>query len=418
ARHRRDYATSQRMTATAYASAPTQPGGPPRPSKASFRFVALMAFLISCVALGIDLMLASLPQIGEDLSPTDPERATLIMGVFFLALGVSTFAVGPLLDAWGRRPVILGGLGLYALGGLLCWVAPSLTLMLIGRALMGLGAAAPRVGIQAIVRDRYEGRGMAATISIIMMIFTLVPGIAPLLGAWIDALLGWRAVFLVFVLFGLGGAAWFYAQQPETLAEPRPLSIAAWRAQVRESLTFPVFRQTLFIQLFTFASLYGLLSAGPAIFTETYDAEALYPYIFGFVSIAGAGAAFANARLVGRLGMVRLIRRGLVVYAITVISGLTGLVAGGGILAFIIPMFAGFFVLGFVIGNSQALALQPLGHISGTASATLVAGATLGAGALSIPVPLFFGGAPEPMLITMLGFASTALWFAFRLELD
>lgn len=377
-----------------------------------------MAYLISCVALGIDLMLAALPDIGSDLSPATPENATLVMGVFFIALGVSTFFVGPLLDAWGRRPVILGGLGLYALGALLSWLAPSLTLMLVGRALMGIGAASPRVGVQAIIRDRYEGRQMAATVSIVMMIFTLVPGIAPVLGAWIADAAGWRAIFFVFILFGLAGAVWFALQQPETLPQSRPLNMRTWTEQVAAGFRLRVFRQSLFIQLFTFASLYGFLTAGPAIFTEAYNLPELYPYIFGFVSLCGAGAAFANARLVKRFGMVKLSRWGLIVYTAINLVSLSAMAAGAGLVSFLAPMFMGFFVLGFAIGNSQALALQPLGHIAGTASATLVAGATLGAGLLAAPLPLIFGAEPMPFIASTTIFGAAALWHALRLEPD
>ncbi|MEO0486395.1 MAG: MFS transporter [Pseudomonadota bacterium] len=397
--------------------APVTPSPQP-PARASLRFVALMAYLIAGVALAIDLMLASLVDIGAELSPANPERATLVMGSFFLALGVGTFLVGPLLDSLGRRPVILWGVALYIVGAILSWLAPSLTLMLLGRALMGLGAAAPRVGVQAVIRDRFEGRQMAATISLVMMIFTLIPGVAPVLGAWVAEAFGWRAVFFVFVIFGVVGFAWFHLQQPETLRARKPLSLAAWRAQVVEASGHAVFRQAMFIQLFVFASLYGFLTAGPAIFTQTYEIEDLYPYIFCIVSLTGAAAAFANAQLVEKLGMVRLIRTSLVFYSIAVVVGLAGLLAGGGLWAFLLPMFAGFFVLGFVIGNSQALGMQPLGHIAGTASATLVAAATLGAGALTIPIPVFFHTSATAMLVAQLIFTAAALWSAFQLEPD
>ena len=384
----------------------------------TFRFVALMAFLISCVALGIDLMLASLVEIGEELSPVAPENATLVMGSFFMALGVATFFVGPLLDAWGRRPVVLGGLGLYALGGFLSWLAPSLTLMLFGRALMGIRAAAPRVGVQAIIRDRYSGRQMAATISIVMMIFTLVPGVAPVMGAWIADAFGWRAVFFVFILFGAGGAAWFAWQQPETLTEPQPLNLRVWLSEIADAFRLPVFRLSMSIQLFTFASLYGFLTAGPAIFTESYRIPGLYPYIFGCVSLLGAFAAFANSRLVKRLGMVILSRVSLAIYTGVNVVSLIAMAVGAELWSFVMPMFVGFFILGFVIGNAQALAMEPLGHIAGTASATLVAVATLGAGLLAAPLPLMFGAAPMPFIFAKAIFGAVALYAALRLDPD
>ncbi|MEL6912898.1 MAG: MFS transporter [Pseudomonadota bacterium] len=386
--------------------------------RASLRFIALSAFLVSTVALGIDMMLASLPEIGVALSPADPARATLVMGSFFIALGVSTLFVGPLLDALGRRPVILGGLGLYMLGGFVSWTAPTLEVMLAGRALMGVGAAAPRIGVQAIIRDRFEGRKMAATVSLVMMIFTLVPGIAPLLGAWIEALLGWRAVFAVFPIFGAVGLIWFALQQPETLRTRRPFSPRSWGAQIMACLRLPVFRRAAAIQLFVFASLYGFLTAGPAIFTERFGIGDLYHYLFGAASITGAFASFVNARLVERLGMVRLLRASLVAYGLVVGLSLLGLVVGLGLPAFFVAMFSGFFVLGFVIGNAQALGLQPLPDAAGTGSATLQAVSTLGAGALAIPIPLLFTGSAEAMVTAQLLFGAVALWSALLLTPD
>ncbi|MGR3468693.1 MAG: MFS transporter [Shimia sp.] len=384
-------------------------------STASLRFIFLMAFLVSVVAFGIDMMLASLPDIGAELSPADPDRAQLVMGVFFLSLGVSTLIVGPLLDAFGRRPVILGGLVLYALGAALSWMAPNLTLMLLGRALMGFAAAAPRVGVMAVIRDRFEGRQMAATTSLVMTIFTLVPGVAPILGAWVADLFGWRGVFAAFILFGAAGFVWFFLQQPETLKTRSPLRLGAWLSQMGSVFRTPPVLRVMALQVCIFAPLYALLTAGPAIFIRTYGWEAAYPYIFGSVSLSGAASSFFNAKVVERLGMVLILRWAVIGYGALAFTMTVWIVVAPNPAAFLVLMFAGFFVLGFTVGNSQALAMQPLGAIAGVGAATITAVTTLGSGVLSIPIAYFADGNPLPLMASIAALTAIAAVLTIRL---
>ena len=139
-------------------------------------FIALMAMLTATVAFSIDAMLPALPEIGEALTAEAPNRAQLIITSFVLGLGLGTFIVGPLSDAFGRKPVILAGAGLYCAGSALAYVAPTLELLLAARALQGLGAAAPRIVTLAIVRDASRGREMARMMSFVMLIFLLAAG--------------------------------------------------------------------------------------------------------------------------------------------------------------------------------------------------------------------------------------------------
>ncbi|MGR3434310.1 MAG: multidrug effflux MFS transporter [Shimia sp.] len=388
------------------------------PERASLRFVALMSFLTACVALAIDLMLSSIPAIGMELSPEAPAAAQLVMAAFVVALGAGTFLAGPLADAVGRRPLVLWGLALYALGAAIAAFAPSLWVLLAGRALMGLGASAPRVAVLAIIRDRFEGRAMARTASLVMMIFTLVPGVAPLLGAWIEAVAGWRAVFAVFVLFGSVGIAWFGWQQPETLRTPRLLVLRRWMSEVAEVLRHPQVRKATAVQMLVFAPLYALLTGGPIIFTEVFGIGALFPILFCIASLSNFPSALANARLVERLGMVRLIRGALTIYVAICLGTLATFVALPSVWTYFALMFTGFFMLGFTIGNSNALALQPLGHIAGTGAATVTSIATLGAGLVSVPIALAYDGTAWPMMLGTSACVAVALAIAWRLERD
>lgn len=194
----------------------TSPSATPKIGRVEF--VALMAMLVATVAFSIDAMLPALPRIGEELTPGETNRAQLVVTSFVLGLGVGTFFTGPLSDTYGRKPMILVGAAVYIFGALVAVVSPSLELLLAARVLQGLGAAAARIVAIAIIRDLYAGREMARLVSFVMMIFTLAPAVAPLAGAGIIALTGWRGIFGSFVLFSLATSIWMSLR----LAEPLP----------------------------------------------------------------------------------------------------------------------------------------------------------------------------------------------------
>lgn len=185
------------------------------PSRAEF--IALIAMLFAIIAFSIDAMLPALPRIGAELSPEAPNRAQLIVIAFVLGMGAATLFAGPMSDALGRKPMIIGGTALYILGAALAWAAPSLEWLLLARVLQGVGAAGPRVVGMAIVRDLYGGREMARILSFVMMVFMLVPAIAPLVGSWIIAAAGWRAMFGAFVIFAGIATLWLALRLPESL---------------------------------------------------------------------------------------------------------------------------------------------------------------------------------------------------------
>ena len=178
-------------------------------------FIALIAMMFATIAFSIDAMLPALPNIGAELSPEDVNRAQLILTSFVFGMGLGTFVTGPLSDAFGRKPVIVAGAALYILSAGVAWVSNSLELLLISRVTMGLGAAGPRVVALAIVRDLYSGREMARLMSIAMMIFTLVPAFAPMLGAGIIHFAGWRGIFAAFVIFAMIVVLWMSLRLPE-----------------------------------------------------------------------------------------------------------------------------------------------------------------------------------------------------------
>ena len=192
-------------------------------------FVALMGMLFATVAFSIDAMLPAMTEIGAELSPDAPNQAQLIITSFVLGMGVGTLFTGPLSDTFGRKSVIIGGAVVFIIGAFLSWAATSLELVLASRVLQGLGAAGPRVAALAIVRDLYSGRQMARVTSFAMLVFTLVPAVAPLIGAGIIWLTGWRGIFLAFIAFSLISTGWLGLRQPESLhpEHRRPFRMSA-----------------------------------------------------------------------------------------------------------------------------------------------------------------------------------------------
>ena len=183
--------------------------GRPEKAPSEIEFIAMIGTLFATIAFSIDSMLPALPAIAEELSPGSPNLAQLIITSFVLGMGIGTFVVGPISDAFGRRRVIFAGAVLYGVGAVWSYFATSLEGVLAARVLAGIGVAAPRIVTMAIVRDLYSGRVMARIFSFAMTVFTVFPAVAPLIGAGIIA--GFRLARdlsqLRDILRGVGGLA-------------------------------------------------------------------------------------------------------------------------------------------------------------------------------------------------------------------
>ncbi|RMH49488.1 MAG: MFS transporter [Alphaproteobacteria bacterium] len=369
-------------------------------------FIALVAMLFATVAFSIDSMLPAMPEIAAELTPAAPNRAQLVVTSFVFGLGVGTLFAGPISDAIGRRKVIVGGAAIYALGAVLAARAGSLEALLAARVLQGLGASGPRVASLALVRDRHAGARMARIVSFAMTVFALVPAVAPAIGALILAAFGWRAIFGAFVVFAALSSAWLLLRQPETLAPEarRPLRPARILAAVGEVLSHGVVLRAILAQVFIFGSLMAVLSSTQMVFDKTFGLGDSFPFWFAMIVLVAGTGSFANARLVLRLGMIRLVTTTLTVEFL--FSATVAALWGTGLLPepLRFPLYFAwttsvFFMLGFTMGNLNALALEPMGHIAGTAASVISALATALAVVIAIPVGLAFDGTPLPLFL-------------------
>ncbi len=366
--------------------------------------VSLLAMLTATIAFSLDAMLPALPAIGSDLSTDAPNRAQLVIGTFVLGLGLGTLFAGPLSDAYGRKTIAVAGAMVYTLAALIGALAPNIETLLAARFLQGIGAAGPRVAAMAITRDLFSGRRMAQILSYVIFVFTLTPIFAPTLGWLIALAFGWRGIFASFAVFAVISMAWLLLRLPETLASEnvRPFRIASIVSGTREIFGNPRVVRAMTVQTLIFACLFSGLVSSQQIFGKVFGKTDSFPLWFGLMALLASTANLINARIVIRLGMREVVRRVLLIQggftALFLSLQLTGSLAEP--LAFPVTFLwltSIFYLAGFGLGNMNALALEPLGHMAGLAASIVTAIATIGAAILSVPIGLAFNGTTVPL---------------------
>ncbi len=363
-------------------------------------FVALIAMMFATIAFSIDSMLPALPEIGAELSPDDVNRAQLILTAFVLGMGLGTFFTGPLSDAFGRKRVIAVGSAIYVAAALLAWASSSLEVVLAARVLQGLGASAPRVVALAIVRDLYKGREMARLMSIAMMIFTIFPAIAPALGAGIIAFAGWRGIFMAFVLFSALTMLWMGLRLDESLPPPRrrPFRLPLLWGAVREMVEHPTVRLSIMAQTLSMGMLFTMLVMVQPVYDVIYGRADSFPFWFGAVALVSGSGSVLNAWLVVRLGMRRMVTWSMAAQLLISATVLGLSLAGlGAFWLFVAWQCSVFFIAGTTLGNLNAIAMEPMGHIAGMAASVIGAIATVTAAAIVSPIGLMFDGTLLPL---------------------
>jgi DHA1 family bicyclomycin/chloramphenicol resistance-like MFS transporter len=389
------------------------PAAPARHMPSFAEFVAMMAGLMAMTALSIDIMLPALPQIREDYALPGVNDQQLVVTSYLLGFALGQLFHGPLSDWLGRRPVLLAGLAVYALASFLCLVAPGFGVLLAARFLQGAANAAPRVIAVAAVRDIYGGRRMAEVMSFVMMVFIIVPVLAPSIGGAFLLFGTWHLIFAFLLVVSLALLGWMATRLPETRPPElrAPLS-AGWLAgAVGETLRT---RQTLGYMLATgvlFAPLMGYINSAQQVFEEVYGLGRLFPIVFGAVALALAVASFVNSRFVMRLGMRRVSHAALLGFVATAALHLAlDLAFGRPPLAVFVPLLAlALFFFGLIMPNFNALAMEPMGRIAGTASSVIGAVTTALAAWLGWIVGQHFDGTVTPLLEGFAAFAALGL---------
>jgi DHA1 family bicyclomycin/chloramphenicol resistance-like MFS transporter len=381
------------------------------PGPAFAEFVVLTALIIAIVALSIDAMLPALPAIARDLGVESLNDSQYVILVFFAGMSCGQLFFGPLSDVVGRRPAIIAGMMLYALACLLCLFAVDFAQMLAGRFLQGLGASGPRIVTVALVRDRFKGREMARVMSFVMTIFILVPIFAPALGQAVLLLADWRTIFALFLALAIAVGAWFWMRQPETLAAGlrARFSLAQLAFDTLGVLRERAALGYTLIMGFVFGAFIGYLSSSQQIFQAQYGLGQLFPLYFGLLAAVVGCASLLNARLVMRFGMRRLSRFALrvTVFLSLAFLPLAGYFDGHPQLSLLmIYLVILFFCFGILFGNLNAMAMEPLGHIAGLGAAVIGSLSTLISVLFGIVLAEAYDGTVIPMVA---GFALLGL---------
>lgn len=338
-----------------------------------FEFVALMASLMSIVALSIDALLPALPEIGTALSVQNPNDNQLLVTMIFLGLGFGQLLFGPLSDSFGRKPIVYVGFTLFVVATFICVTTRSFEMMVFGRILQGVGLASPRTLSIAMIRDSYSGNYMAKVLSIVVMVFILVPVIAPTLGQFLLNFYNWESIFYVNLLFGFLVIFWFWRRQDETLSKDKRIKFTPmlFVNGTREFMKHKHAVGFTLVSGFITGSFMVYLSTAQQIFEQQYNLGDMFPIIFASLAISVGLATFLNSRYVVKFGMWRIAFIGTIAYCI--ISVLYVILFWSGAnpsFEILITFFAlQFFAIGFLFGNLRSLAMQPLGHIAGIGAA-------------------------------------------------
>ncbi|AWN55826.1 multidrug effflux MFS transporter [Methylobacterium sp. 17Sr1-1] len=368
-------------------------------------FVALMALMMGLTAVTIDSFLPAFPAIQRDFAVQDPNRLQLLVYVYMLGFGTAQLLYGPVSDGTGRRPALIVGIGIYLAGSVLAMLAPSFEVLLLARAIQGVGGAAGRVLAVAIVRDRYEGRDMARVMSFCMMVFLIVPILAPSMGGAVLVFGHWRLIFGMMLALALVTLAWFGTRLPETLhpAFRRPVSARAIGAGIGVTVrTRASFGYATALGLTT-GCIMGYVGSAQAVFdTGLYHLGPLFPVAFALIAGAMGVATLINARLVRRLGMRRLAHAGTLGLFLAACLQLALVVAFAGtppLWLLIVTLAACQFLMSFAMPNYNALAMEPLAAIAGTASSFIGFYTTLLAAFCGLLVGQSFDGTVTPLAI-------------------
>jgi len=337
-----------------------------------FEFIGLMASLMMLTSLSIDALLPGLDAIGNAINITDPKDNQLLITMIVFGLGLGQLVSGALSDSLGRKSVMYIGSAIFSIASIICVFATDFEMMIIGRLLQGIGLSAPRSVSIAVIRDRYSGDLMAKIMSYITVIFIIAPVIAPTFGKVILDHMGWEAIFYSQLIFGIFVSIWLWLRQPETLKKEnkKKMNLALYSNGVKAFFKQPKSIIYTIISGLITAPFLAYMSASQQIFSQQYNLGEVYPYIFSALALGIGISTFLNGQLVMKYGMLRMaITPMIVAFCISIVYII--LYTNGtnpSSIIFISFLALILFSIGFIFGNLNALAMEPIGHIAGIGS--------------------------------------------------
>jgi len=362
----------------------------------------MLAGLMALNAFAIDAMVPALPNIGQSLHVAEENSRQLVVVAYFIGFASTQLIWGPLADRFGRKPVLGAGILLYGLFAILCASASSFTMLIACRVAMGGSAAVTRVLVVAMVRDLFEGEAMARVMSLVFMVFMLVPVLAPNIGQGILLVASWRAIFFLLAGYALLMLVWSWWRLPETLhpeyrrsLDPRQM-IGAIAATVRE----PQSRGYTIATTIIFSALVAYIASIQQIVFDAFGEGRFIGLVFAAIAAPMALASWTNSRVVERFGLRRVGHGGAA--ALVVISAVHAAIALSGhesLLLFVVFQSLTMASFAFTSSNMNTLAMEHMAAIAGTASSVQGVFGTLGAAVIGFAIGQAFDGTPIPFVV-------------------
>ncbi len=334
-------------------------------------FIALVAAMMAIGALGVDMMLPALPRIGDALGVTDANSLQYVIAAYSLGFGVGQLIHGPLADRFGRKPVLIVNLLGFVAMSFVAATATSLPMLVMARGVQGAFAAATRVLVVSVVRDCYQGRTMARIMSLASMLFFVVPILAPSIGAALLLVGPWRWNFWALGAIAMAILAWTTTRLPETLKpeDRRLISVGTLKSAYSATLTNRFSLGYAIGTALSFGGLMGYLLSSEQIVGETFGRPGAFPIVFALIAVAMGASVFANSRLVERFGTRKLSHGALLAtIAVAVIHSVVAATGHETLESFVVLQMLQLATFGLIGANFSAMAMEPVGHIAGTAS--------------------------------------------------
>ncbi len=371
----------------------------------------MMAMVMALNALAIDAMLPALPAIGKGLGVVVANDRQYVISVYIFGTAIGALIYGPLADRFGRKGVFVPALIAYSIFAIGCGLATSFPMLLALRFGHGLVSAALGVVVVAVIRDLFSGDAMAKRLSLIFLVFMIVPIIAPSIGAGVAALAGWRAIFLVLAGMGVVMLLWL-RRLPETLdpADVRPLDfrtmVAGWATVTRHRRAAGYMLASGLMQ----GALFGYINSSEQIIAEVFDAQTLFPLIFACVAVGIAIANFSNAAIVERFGARRVSQTAVFAFMATGLAQIVAAMSGAETLVmFTALMMVNVGLVGFIGSNFGSIAMEDFGHMAGIASSYQSFAKALVAAGLGAFIGQQYDGTTLPLAFAFMASAVVAL---------
>ena len=346
------------------------PSMPARKALGETELLWMMAMLMALNAFGIDAILPALDALAVDLSVSGNDRQ-FVIGVYLLTGGIGSLVPGALADRFGRRPILLGAVAVYIVLSILSALAPTYDALIAVRAAQGFFAAGIVALPPAIIRDRVGGDKMARMMSIIFVIFLMVPAVAPTIGEAILQVGNWRAIFGFMAVLGVAMAAWVFIRLPESLTPDnvQPILPRTIASNMTRALSTPSVAGYVIGSALVFGALFGFINSSQQLITQTFGAGDIFPMVFAICAGSMALASWSNSRIVERFGARRVSHTAL--FAFIIVSAAQVMFAfqpEESLWQFVPLMAINMALLGFIGSNFGAIAMNPFFAIAGAAN--------------------------------------------------